>query len=139
MVASDRICAFDVVFAEPIPDKGRVLTAMTAFWCEELADLAPSSLVTADPADIVAWVPAAAAFATAEGTASPAGPCWCAGPRCCRLECIVRGYLAGQAYDEYAVSGHRARHAPAARAAAGRPAARADVHPVDQGRRGPRR
>ena len=32
MVTSDRISAFDVVMAEPIPDKGRVLTAMTAFW-----------------------------------------------------------------------------------------------------------
>ena len=41
MVASDRISAYDVVFAEPIPDKGRVLTAMTAFWCEELAGVAP--------------------------------------------------------------------------------------------------
>ena len=38
MVASDRISAFDVVFAEPVPDKGRVLTAMTAFWADELAD-----------------------------------------------------------------------------------------------------
>ena len=38
MVASDRISAFDVVFDEPIPDKGRVLTAMTAFWASELAD-----------------------------------------------------------------------------------------------------
>ena len=36
MVASDRISAFDVVMAEPIPEKGRVLTAMTAFWINEL-------------------------------------------------------------------------------------------------------
>jgi phosphoribosylaminoimidazole-succinocarboxamide synthase len=43
MVASDRISAFDVIMAEPIPDKGRVLTAMTAYWCEELADLAPTT------------------------------------------------------------------------------------------------
>ncbi|MGH9093436.1 MAG: phosphoribosylaminoimidazolesuccinocarboxamide synthase, partial [Acidimicrobiales bacterium] len=60
MVASDRISAYDVVFAEPIPEKGRVLTAMTAFWCEELATLAPGSLVTADPARIAAEVPGAA-------------------------------------------------------------------------------
>ena len=51
MVASDRISAFDVVLAEPIPDKGRVLTAMTVFWLDQLADLAPSHLVSADPAD----------------------------------------------------------------------------------------
>ncbi|HTX62443.1 MAG TPA: phosphoribosylaminoimidazolesuccinocarboxamide synthase, partial [Acidimicrobiales bacterium] len=40
MVASDRVSAYDVVFAERVPEKGRVLTAMTAFWVEELADLA---------------------------------------------------------------------------------------------------
>ena len=54
MVASDRVSAFDVVMAEPIPDKGRVLTAMTAFWCEEMADVVPGTLLTADPAEISA-------------------------------------------------------------------------------------
>ena len=49
MVASDRLSAFDVVLAEPIPDKGRVLTAMTVHWLEVLADLAPSHLMSADP------------------------------------------------------------------------------------------
>ena len=38
IVASDRISAFDVVLSESIPDKGRVLTAMTVFWLEQLAD-----------------------------------------------------------------------------------------------------
>ena len=42
MVASDRISAFDVILAEPIPDKGRVLTAMTAYWLGVLSDVAPS-------------------------------------------------------------------------------------------------
>jgi phosphoribosylaminoimidazole-succinocarboxamide synthase len=105
MVASDRISAYDVVFAEPIPDKGRVLTAMTAFWCEELSDLAPSSIVTADPDDIVAWVPAAASFTTAEGTGIAGRSLLVRRAEMLQLECIVRGYLAGQAYDEYAVSG----------------------------------
>src|SRR5580693_1055767 len=62
MVASDRISAYDVIFAEPIPDKGRVLTAMTAFWNEELADLAPGTLLSADPAEILDRVPSAAAL-----------------------------------------------------------------------------
>ena len=48
MVASDRLSAFDVVMAEPIPDKGRVLTAMTAFWFELLADVAANHLVSTD-------------------------------------------------------------------------------------------
>ena len=46
MVASDRLSAFDVVMAEPVPDKGRVLTAMSAFWFELLPDVAPNHLVS---------------------------------------------------------------------------------------------
>jgi phosphoribosylaminoimidazole-succinocarboxamide synthase len=49
MVASDRVSAFDVIMAEPITDKGRVLTAMTSFWCDEMADIVPGSQITADP------------------------------------------------------------------------------------------
>ncbi|MFP5322485.1 MAG: phosphoribosylaminoimidazolesuccinocarboxamide synthase, partial [Acidimicrobiia bacterium] len=51
LVASDRISAFDVVMAEEIPDKGRVLTAMSAFWFELLADVAPNHLVSTELAD----------------------------------------------------------------------------------------
>ncbi len=111
MVASDRISAYDVIFAEPIPDKGRVLTAMTAFWNEELADLAPSSIVTADPAEIVARVPATAALPGPAGVPAGVEPWWSGRALLVRraemllLECIVRGRLAGQAYDEYAASG----------------------------------
>ena len=54
MVASDRISAFDVIMAEPIADKGRVLTAMTVYWLEELADLAPNHLISADATDFPA-------------------------------------------------------------------------------------
>jgi phosphoribosylaminoimidazole-succinocarboxamide synthase len=122
MVTSDRISAYDVIFAEPIPDKGRVLTAMTAFWNAELADLAPSSIVTADPVEIVARVPAVAALPVPAGVpsgvaapssvASVVGEPWWAGrallvrrAEMLQLECIVRGRLAGQAYDEYVASG----------------------------------
>src|SRR5215510_13788700 len=52
MVASDRLSAFDVVMTEPVPDKGRVLTAMTAFWFEQLAAVAPNHLVSTDVADL---------------------------------------------------------------------------------------
>ena len=45
LVTSDRISAFDVVMAEAVPGKGRVLTALTAFWAGELAEVAPSHLV----------------------------------------------------------------------------------------------
>jgi len=97
MVTSDRISAFDVIMAEPIPDKGRVLTAMTDYWLEELSDLAPNHLISADTADF----PDGAA-------ALPGGLDGLAGRSMLvrradmlDIECIVRGYLAGSAYKEY--------------------------------------
>jgi phosphoribosylaminoimidazole-succinocarboxamide synthase len=99
MVASDRVSAFDVIMAEAIPDKGRVLTAMTCFWCEEMADVVPGSLLAADPAQIE----------LALGAALPAE--WAGRAVLVRraemlsLECIVRGYLAGSAWKEYERSG----------------------------------
>lgn len=101
MVASDRVSAYDVVFAEPIPDKGRVLTAMTAFWCGALADLAPNSFVTAEPGEIRRRLRAGAAVPPeCDGRAVLARRA-----DMLDVECIVRGYLAGQAYDEYARAG----------------------------------
>jgi phosphoribosylaminoimidazole-succinocarboxamide synthase len=93
-VTSDRISAFDVVMAEPIPDKGRVLTAITAFWLEQLADVAPSHLVSLD-------VPPEArdqegltgrTMVVRKADMLP-------------IECIVRGYLSGSAWAEYRRSG----------------------------------
>jgi phosphoribosylaminoimidazole-succinocarboxamide synthase len=101
MVASDRVSAFDVVFDEPVPGKGRVLTAMSAFWYGELADLAPGSLVSTDPIEIAAAVSrppddprcgSGRSMLVRRATMVP-------------LECIVRGYLAGSAALEYAASG----------------------------------
>ena len=96
MVTSDRISAFDVVMAEPIPDKGRVLTAMTAFWSEQLASVAPSHLLSTDLADLP------------EDLQEPG---WegrvmlCHRAEMLPIECIVRGYLTGSAWKEYRSSG----------------------------------
>ena len=49
MVASDRISAFDVVLAEPIPDKGRVLTQMSIFWFETTGGIVPNHLIELQP------------------------------------------------------------------------------------------
>jgi phosphoribosylaminoimidazole-succinocarboxamide synthase len=100
IVASDRVSAFDVVFAEPIPDKGRVLTAMTVFWCQEMADVVDNALLTADPAELHGAVEGFDELGEVAGRAvlmrlAEMVP----------LECIVRGYLAGQAYEEYVRSG----------------------------------
>jgi phosphoribosylaminoimidazole-succinocarboxamide synthase len=101
MVASDRMSAFDVIMAEPIPNKGRVLTAMTAYWLDELSDLAPNHLISADTA----------AFPEGAG-ALPGGLSGLAGRSMLvrradmlAIECIVRGYLAGSAYKEYVKEG----------------------------------
>ena len=100
MVASDRVSAFDVIMAEPIADKGRVLTAMSVFWYDELADVAPGSLLAADPDEIQAALP---------GQSLPGE--WAGRALLVRraemlpIECIVRGYLAGQAHEEYERSG----------------------------------
>ena len=96
MVASDRISAFDVVMAEPIANKGRVLTAMTAFWCEELGAAARGSLLSCDPAVIDDAVPG-----FGERTELHGRTMLVRRAEMLPLECIVRGYLAGQAWEEY--------------------------------------
>ena len=91
-VTSDRMSAFDVVMAETIPDKGRVLTAITAFWLEKLESVAPNHLVSLD-------VPAAAASA---GLADLEGRVMVVRKaEMLPIECIVRGYLSGSAWAEY--------------------------------------
>jgi len=88
-VASDRISAFDVVMAEAIPEKGRVLTAMTAFWLTEvLADLCPNHLLSV----VDAGENAGRAMVVRKAEMLP-------------IECIVRGYLSGSAWKEYERSG----------------------------------
>ena len=96
MVTSDRISAFDVVMAEPITHKGRVLTAMTAFWSDQLADVAPSHLISTDLAD----VPDDLRGDDLEGRVM-----LCHKAEMLPIECIVRGYLTGSAWKEYKASG----------------------------------
>jgi phosphoribosylaminoimidazole-succinocarboxamide synthase len=100
MVASDRMSAYDVVMNEAIPDKGRVLTGLTDFWLHEFADVAPSALVSCDPAEIEAWVPGFLAASQLHGRAMLVRRA-----EMLPLECIVRGRLAGQAYEEYVATG----------------------------------
>jgi phosphoribosylaminoimidazole-succinocarboxamide synthase len=97
MVASDRISVFDVVMPEPVPDKGRVLTAITAFWLDRLGDVAPSHLVSVDPAEFPA---AARELDDVAGRAMLVRRA-----EMLKIECIVRGYLSGSAWKEYRASG----------------------------------
>ncbi len=101
MVASDRISAFDVVMAEPIPRKGEVLTLITAWWLSRLAteDAPPVAhhALTVDPDEIVETIPELAASRDT----------WVRRAILVRrtdplpVECVVRGYLAGSAWQEY--------------------------------------
>jgi phosphoribosylaminoimidazole-succinocarboxamide synthase len=100
MVASDRISAFDVVMEQAIPNKGRVLTAMTNFWCTTLKVQAPGSLITCDPEAIGAVVPGFLGQPELHGRTMLVRKA-----KMVPLECIVRGYLAGQAFEEYERSG----------------------------------
>jgi phosphoribosylaminoimidazole-succinocarboxamide synthase len=100
MVASDRMSAYDVVMREPIPNKGRVLTGLTDFWVHEFSDTVPSALVSCDPEVIESWVPGFGAEARWHGSTMLARRA-----EMLELECIVRGRLAGQAYEEYVATG----------------------------------
>jgi len=100
MVASDRLSAFDVVMAETIPEKGRVLTGITNYWIREFGESVASSLVSCDPAVIEESVPGFLAHTQWHGRAMLVRKADMLG-----LECIVRGRLAGQAFDEYAARG----------------------------------
>jgi len=98
MVTSDRLSAFDVVLDEPILHKGRVLTAVSAFWFEALGDVAGSHLLSTDIADLPADV--AAADPDLAGRIM-----LCRKAEMLDIECIVRGYLSGSAWKEYKASG----------------------------------
>lgn len=98
MVTSDRLSAFDVVLAEPITHKGRVLTAMSAFWFDALADVVASHLISTDVTTLPAEV---------RGSDDDlAGRVMlCRRAEMLPVECIVRGYLSGSAWKEYRASG----------------------------------
>ncbi len=96
MVTSDRLSAFDVVMAEPIPDKGRVLTAMSAFWFEKFQGVVGSHLLSTSLDDC----PARAQRDDWQGRIM-----LCRKAEMLPIECIVRGYLTGSAWKEYKASG----------------------------------
>ena len=99
MVTSDRISAFDVVMAEPITDKGRVLTAMSAFWFETFADLIGGHLIATSG-------PETEALGIADDDPELAGRIMLTRKaEMLPVECIVRGYITGSAWKEYQASG----------------------------------
>jgi phosphoribosylaminoimidazole-succinocarboxamide synthase len=97
MVASDRISAFDVIMPTPIPDKGRVLTALSVFWFERTAELTPNHLITIEQD---AFPVAARATPDLAGRAMLVQRL-----TMMPIECVVRGYLSGSAWKDYQLTG----------------------------------
>ncbi|NED95454.1 phosphoribosylaminoimidazolesuccinocarboxamide synthase [Phytoactinopolyspora alkaliphila] len=89
LVASDRVSVYDVVLPTPIPDKGKMLTTLSLWWFDKLADVVPNHVISAED------VPGE----------------WAGRAIRCRqldvvqVECIARGYLAGLGWESYASSG----------------------------------
>jgi phosphoribosylaminoimidazole-succinocarboxamide synthase len=101
LVATDRVSAYDVVMAEPIPMKGAVLTQTSAWWFRQLGTVVHHHMISADADEIVGAVPSLArhrdqlvgrAMLCVRGTVFP-------------IECVIRGYLSGSAWREYSASG----------------------------------
>ena len=90
LVASDRISTFDVVLPTPIPDKGRVLTGLSAFWFARTGDIVPNHFLGVRP----------------DGRSTEARRL-----RMLPIECVVRGYLAGSGWKDYQADGSTSGHA----------------------------
>jgi len=101
LVATDRVSAFDVVMAEPIPHKGAVLTQLTAWWLRGLQSEVRHHMVTADTHEIIEEIPSLDAFA-----AELAGRAMlCVRAEVYPVECVIRGYISGSAWKEYSAHG----------------------------------
>jgi len=98
IVATDRISAFDYVLGSGIPDKGRVLTQLSAFWFDPIADLVPHHLVTADvarfPASLAPHTDVLRGRSMLVRRTTPFS-----------IECVARGYLSGSGWKDYLATG----------------------------------
>ncbi len=98
MVATDRLSAFDVVFKEPVPDKGKVLNQISLFWFEGLEDLVPNHVLESDverfPKELSSYKEVLRGRSVIVKKAKPLA-----------IECIVRGYITGSGWKEYQRTG----------------------------------
>ncbi len=101
LVATDRISAFDVVMSETIPNKGAVLTQTTAWWLRQLEGHVRHHMLSADSDAIVAELPALAPYADDLRQRMML----CRRADVFPVECVIRGYLSGSAWKEYAAHG----------------------------------
>jgi phosphoribosylaminoimidazole-succinocarboxamide synthase len=101
LLTTDRISAFDVVMAETIPMKGAVLTQISAWWFRQLEGVVPHHMISADADEIIRAVPELKNHrADIVGRAM-----LCKRTTVFPVECVIRGYISGSAWKEYAASG----------------------------------
>jgi phosphoribosylaminoimidazole-succinocarboxamide synthase len=101
LLTTDRISAFDVVMAETIPMKGAVLTQISAWWFSQLEGVVPHHMISADADTIIQEVPALQGHRdTLLGRAM-----LCRRTTVFPIECVIRGYISGSAWKEYAAHG----------------------------------
>jgi len=97
-VASDRISAYDVIMDQPIPGKGKILTALSLFWFDRLKEIVPNHLLTADvdlyPESCRPYADQLRGRSMLVRKTRPLP-----------IECVARGYLAGSGWKEYKASG----------------------------------
>lgn len=98
LVATDRLSAFDYVLGSGIPDKGKVLTQISAFWFDRTRSIVPNHLVSTDPASYPPPADAAAAWLRGRSMlVRRTDPL--------PIECVARGYLSGSAWKDYSATG----------------------------------
>ena len=97
IVTTDRLSAFDVILPDPIPDKGRVLTAVSSFWFERLAHIVPNHLTGIDPESVVQGEDERAQVRGRAVVVKRLKPL--------PVEAVVRGYLIGSGWKDYQKTG----------------------------------
>ena len=98
IVATDRVSAFDVILPQGVPGKGYVLTRLSEFWFRETADIVPNHMISTDPADFPKRFRAhSEKLAGRSMLVEKTEPL--------PVECVVRGYLSGSGWEEYANAG----------------------------------
>ena len=101
LIATDRVSAFDVVMKEAVPYKGAVLTQLTAWWCKHLEGVVAHHVLASNAASIVKAVPALKGHER-----EIAGRAMlCRRTKVFPIECVIRGYISGSAWKEYAKQG----------------------------------
>ena len=101
LLTTDRISAFDVVMAETIPMKGAVLTQISAWWFKQIEGTVPHHMIAADADGIIKEVPT-----LKDHRASLVGRAMlCKRTTVFPIECVIRGYISGSAWKEYAAQG----------------------------------